>query len=101
MGSEEEWGRDCRQERFAFSIRPVTCRQNAEVRSIKSEQHTSTVAACEDAAAGGIEGCMLDTYTGQCRAPNCTLASVSWEELVNMEKTGMYVIYLHLFFRHF
>jgi len=26
--------------------------------------------------------------TGECRAPPCTLAAVSWEDLVSMEKTG-------------
>lgn len=97
IGIEEEWGRDCRQERIVFSVGPLTCKQNAEMRSSNSKQQTSTVAACEDTAAGGIEGCMLDTYTGQCRAPNCTLASVSWEDLVNMEKIGMYVIFVHQF----
>jgi len=72
-GLEDKWGRDCRAERVQLSVSPLGCHKNAAAQALKSAQETTSVAACEDPRAGGIEGCMVCAFVWCVKAGWCVL----------------------------
>ena len=72
-GLEDKWGRDCRAERVQLSVSPLGCHENAAAQALKSAQETTSVAACEDPRAGGIEGCMVCAFVWCVKAGWCVL----------------------------